>query len=163
MEYQKFENGESQDSENFIIEETPKTFVMDASVCIKWFSSIKEEYAEKAIELRKDYYEKKVYLLAPDLLLYEVTNALSYNPRFSSENVKAAISSLNSMQIKFVKPLAQVLDLAIDIRFLKNISIYDAVYIALSRYIDMQFITADQKLYDRIKDYGNVILLADYR
>ena len=166
MEFQKYENGESQDNrpyiDDFIIAETPITIVMDASVCIKWFSGLKEENVDQATKLRSDFFYKRISIIAPDLLMYEVTNALSYNPKFTSGNVIDAFNSLNSMQIKIIKPIPQVMEIAINIRYKKNISIYDSVYMALSRFINVQFITADKKLYEKVKDLGNTIFLADY-
>lgn len=166
MEYQRFENGESQDNKSYdydsIISEAPATVVMDASVCIKWFSGSKEDNVENAVKLRSDFLYKRIYIIAPDLILYEVANALSYNPKFSERHVINAISSLNSMQIKTIKPIPQVMEIAANIRYKKNISIYDSVYMALSRFINAQFITADKKLYEKVKDLGNTIFLADY-
>jgi len=166
MEFRKYENGESQDNkpyiDDFIIAEAPITIVIDASVCIKWFSSLKEENVDQAVKLRSDFFYKRISIIAPDLLMYEVTNALSYNPKFTSGHVIDAFNSLNSMQIKIIKPLPQVMEIAINIRYKKNISIYDSVYMALSRFINAQFITADKKLYEKVKDLGNTIFLADY-
>ena len=54
------------------------------------------------------------------------------------------------------------MEIAVNIRYKKNISIYDSVYMALSRFINAQFITADKKLYEKVKDLGNTIFLADY-
>jgi predicted nucleic acid-binding protein len=166
MEYQKFGSGVKQDKSpdelDFVIGETPKTFVIDASVCIKWFSSSKEENVDKAIILKNDFFNKNVYLIAPDLLLYEVTNALSYNPLFKRKDVSDAINSLEIMHLKFIKPLQQLLELALGIRFLKNISVYDSVYLALSKFTNSQFITADKKLFNIVNDLGNVIFLANY-
>jgi len=166
MEYQRFESGESQDNktyiDDFIIAETPIAVVIDASVCIKWFSSLKEENVDQAIKLRSDFFYKRIYIIAPDLLIYEITNALSYNPKFTSGHVVEALNSLNSMQIKTIKPIPQVMEIAVNIRYKKNISIYDSVYMALSRFINAQFITADKKLYEKVKDLGNTIFLADY-
>ena len=166
MEFQKYENGESQDNkpynDDFIIAETPITIVIDASVCIKWFSGLKEENVDQAIKLRSDFFYKRIYIIAPDLLMYEVTNALSYNPKFTRGHVVDASNSLNSMQIKIIKPIPQIMEIAVNIRYKKNISMYDSVYMALSRFINAQFITADKKLYEKVKDLGNTIFLADY-
>ena len=166
MEYQKFENGENQDSksyfDDFIIAEAPATFVMDASVCIKWFSGSNEDNVEKAVKLRSDFLYKRIYIIAPDLIFYEVANALSFNPKFSERNVIDAINSLNMMQVRLIKPIQQVMEMAVNLRFQKNITIYDSVYLALSRFINSRFITADIKLFEKIKDLGNTILLADY-
>ena len=43
----------------------------------------------------------------------------------------------------------------------KTISVYDSVYVALANKLDYQFVTADGKLYNSIKDFSYVKLLKD--
>ena len=77
----KLENGASLYDEfgNSIINEVVKTYVIDASVVIKWFSESNEDDLIKAELLRNDYLDRKIYLIAPDILISEISNALSYN------------------------------------------------------------------------------------
>lgn len=70
-------------------------YVIDASVAIKWFSE--EEFTDKAIEIRDNFYKGTVELAAPDLILYEVSNALRFNPNFNEEDVIEAVNSLFDM------------------------------------------------------------------
>jgi len=48
--------------------------VLDASVVLKWF--VNEEDSDKAVRLRKQYYLGEREIVVPDLLLFEVSNAL---------------------------------------------------------------------------------------
>jgi len=43
--------------------------ILDASVVVKWFS--KEEYTEKALEIRGKVRRGEEKVIVPDLLLYE--------------------------------------------------------------------------------------------
>jgi len=52
-------------------------YVLDASVLIKWFSN--EEYTDRALKLRDDFLQGYTELVVPDLLLYEVSNALRWH------------------------------------------------------------------------------------
>jgi predicted nucleic acid-binding protein len=157
-------NGDSNsDSLDFLIRETTKTYVLDASVCVKWFSAEDEEHVEKASAIRAQHRDNKISLVAPDLLVYEITNALSYNPLFDSEKVDEAIQSLYQMDIKFVRPSLTLIAEAISLRFSMEITIYDAIYIALARHINVQCITADRKLFNSINGLSSVIFLGDYR
>jgi len=63
--------------------------VLDASVAVKWFSE--EEYTEKALELRERIRVGKERVIVPDLLLYELANALKYNPYFVSMLMMSAM------------------------------------------------------------------------
>jgi predicted nucleic acid-binding protein len=157
-------NGDrNSDNLDSLVRETTKTYVLDASVCIKWFSPEDEENVEKASVIRAQHKDNKISLVAPDLLVYEITNALSYNPLFDSEKVNKAIQSLYQMDIKFVKPSLILIAEATNLRFLREITIYDAIYIALARYINVQCITADRKLFNSVNGLSSVIFLGDYR
>ncbi len=67
-------------------------YVLDASVVIKWFSE--EEYTDIAVKLRDHFFKGYNELVVPDLLLYEVSNALRYNPNFDETDVVDAVNSL---------------------------------------------------------------------
>lgn len=51
--------------------------VPDSSVVIKWFSD--EDATDKALAIREGYINGKIEIVVPDLLLYEIANALRYN------------------------------------------------------------------------------------
>lgn len=125
-------------------------YVLDASVVIKWFSE--EEYTDKAVKLRDDFFKGENELVVPDLLLYEVSNALRYNPNFDETDVVEAVGSLFDMGISIIVPTLEVIKSSIDIAFSHNITIYDAFYVALAKEIDFALITADSKLYQKTKD-----------
>ena len=63
------------------------------------------------------------------------------------------------MDINILIPLSSTIDRAVKISFFKDITFYDAFYIALAMDLDFAFITADKKLYNKIKDFGFVFLL----
>jgi len=131
--------------------------VLDASIIIKWFT--KEENRDKAIAIRKAFIENEIEIAVPDLILYEISNALKHNPLFTSENVKEAIDSLLEIGIDIIIPIPETIHRAIDIAFSSKISLYDAFYIALALDLGFDFITADKKLYEKTKEYGNILLL----
>jgi predicted nucleic acid-binding protein len=162
MEYQRSENGGNQDKLKFLIKESPKTYIIDASVCIKWFSSRDEDDVVIASSLRTQHMNRNILLAAPDILVYEVVNALAYNPLFDTEKLNMAVKSLYEMGIKFVRPYVEILVESSKLHFSKKITIYDSIYIALAKYINAQYITADEKLFEKVKSIGNVILLRDY-
>ncbi len=53
--------------------------VLDSSVIIKWFSE--EEETKKALELREKYINGEIVIAVPDLLVYEIANALRYDKK----------------------------------------------------------------------------------
>ena len=72
-------------------------FVLDSSVVIKWFSD--EEDTDIALELRKSHVKGNANLASPDLIVYEIANALRYNKEISETDVKNSINSLMSIGI----------------------------------------------------------------
>lgn len=134
-----------------------KTLVLDASVIIKWFTQ--EEKREQAINLRENYINGEIEIVVPDLLLYEISNALRFNPNLKEKDIKEAIESLFDIEINIIVPIPEVLQKAVDIAYSKEITIYDASYVALAQMIDFDFITADEKLYEKIRDIENTYLL----
>lgn len=162
MAYQKLGNGENQDKLEFLVKESPKTYVIDASVCIKWFSSRDEEDVNIASLLRKQHMNRNILLMAPDILVYEIVNALAYNPLYDTEKLNMAINSLYGMGISFIRPYMEILYESSKLHFINKITIYDSVYIALAKYINAQFITADEKLFEKVKGIGSIILLKNY-
>jgi len=120
-------------------------YVLDASVLIKWFSD--EEYTDIALKLRDDFFHGNTELVVPDLLLYEVSNALRYNPNFDENDVVDAVDSLYDMGIDIIIPTGEVIRSAINLAFTHDVTIYDAFYAALADEIDFTLITADAKFY----------------
>jgi len=88
----------------------------------------------------------------PDLLLYELSNALKYNPHFDVQDVCDALTSLFDMDIDIVTPLPEIIGAAIELAFEHAITVYDAFYVALAKETGLIFITADKKLYERVRN-----------
>lgn len=66
--------------------------VLDASVIIKWF--IVEEDSDKATYLRKEYMKNLTQIAVPDLMLYELTNALRFNKNITSDKIIMALQAI---------------------------------------------------------------------
>ncbi len=134
-------------------------YVLDASVVIKWFSD--EEYTDIALKLRDDFFNGYNELTVPDLLLYEVSNALRYNPSFDETDVIEAVDSLHDLGISIIVPTGGVIKSAIHLAFTHNVTIYDAFYAALAKAIDFTLITADVKFYRKTKNLGFVKFIGE--
>lgn len=122
--------------------------VLDASVVLKWF--VKEKDSEKADVLRNEYYQGSRDIIVPDLLLYELANALRYHPDFTADEIKEAIDTLFDMGIEIITPTYALLHKSIDISKENNITCYDAVYLALAEDLQVEYVTADEKFYKKL-------------
>ena len=139
------------------MERDSQTIVVDASVVIKWF--IPEADSEKAVKLRDRHIEGSLTLIAPDLLVYEVANALSYYPDLSVDEIKQDLEALLMMDLDLIQPSGGfVSSIAEDARKYA-VSIYDSSYIALAEATSSSLITADRKLYEKAKKAGLALTL----
>ena len=132
-------------------------FVLDTSVLIKWFSN--EEDTDIAVELRDNYVKGNANITCPDLVVYELINALRYNKALTEKDVKDSINSLLSIGINIIVPTRQVVESAIAIAFQHEITVYDAYFVALAKELNFTYITADEKLYSKIKKLSFVKFL----
>jgi predicted nucleic acid-binding protein len=139
--------------------ERPKKIVIDASVVIKWYNI--EQHTEKALAIREDYIKQKIDLVAPYLLLYEVGNALRYNPDFGLDDVKSAIRDLLAMQISFRLLDEKAGQDAVELAYKFGLTFYDVSYVILSRVENCPLYTADDKLLSRAED-ESIIHLENY-
>ncbi len=133
--------------------------ILEASVVVKWFSE--EEYTDKALAIREKIRVGEERVLVPDLLLYELANALKYNPSFDANDVSDALTSIFDMDLDIVTPIPEIINSAVTLAFEHNITVYDAFYIALAKEIELTFITADRRLSERVSSLDFVKFIGD--
>ena len=137
-----------------------KKFVLDTSVVVKWFSG-DEDDAEHANKLRRQIQEGLCVITIPDLLFYELANALRHNPNFTAEDVRVALDSVFDMEFDIRKVDSSVIANAIDIAFKFNVTVYDAYFLALSQLESKPFVTADYKFTGRTKGFKDIVNLTE--
>jgi len=131
--------------------------VSDASVVVKWF--IQEEHSDKALKLRDMHVNGEVYITAPELLPFEVLNALKYSGLFKLEELKIAAISLSSYGIELYSLEGKLAEKALEIAVERDITVYDAAYIALAQELNTILYTADRKLIRKVgKKYSEIVL-----
>ena len=133
--------------------------VVDSSVCIKWFCL--EEETDKALFLRESYIKGTKILAIPDLILYEVAYALRHNKKVQEHDVQEAVESMFKLGVDIIVPTTEMLNSAITLAFAFNITVYDAVFLALADILSFECITADEKLYQKTKTLGYIRKLED--
>ncbi len=124
--------------------------VVDASVAVKWLSE--EEGTQAALKLREEHIEGTTILSAPDLLLYELANALRYKPDFDDEKAAQALSDLIDLQIDLINPGRELLQQSIEDAYLYDTTVYDSCYLALGELMGIEVYTSDRKFYEKAKE-----------
>lgn len=89
-------------------------------------------------------------IYVPDLLTYEIANVLRFKPDLSQGQVQAALNSLYDMQIRIVKGSREVIKEAIRLAYLYDVTVYDAAFVAIAENLNAPFITADDKLSQKL-------------
>lgn len=136
-------------------------YVLDSSVLVKWFSPYDEEHRSKALSLLNLYKEGKIDLYIPELAIYEVSNALRYNKNFNESEVKDILKFLMNLELSTVNLSEDIVNKSLGISYEDNITVYDAIFIALSNVLKIPLITANPK-HLKAKAGRNIILLQEF-
>ncbi len=139
---------------------SPK-YVVDASVVVKWFSQFEED-ADSSEKLLNSHIKGASILMSSSLILYEVCNALRFNPNLGKEDVLRAAINLLKLELELVD-FSEVFEPAVELAFSRGITIYDAVYVAVSQARHIPLVTADYKLLAKLKDIPLVLPLKEMK
>jgi predicted nucleic acid-binding protein len=124
--------------------------VVDSSVAVKWFSE--EEDTDKALLLKERHVRGLARLWASDLLYHEVANALRFKPAYDESRLMAAVESLFDLHLNVHRTDAKILSRASSIALNGEVTVYDAVPVALAEMKSTVCITSDELTqYKRLK------------
>ncbi len=137
-----------------------RMLVLDASIIAKWYN--KEEYSDKAIEIREKYIDGLLDIKEPALILYEVSNAIYKNDQLNIEDAMKAVESLMrlieaTIEIPSNEDAKEMMKIA---RSLK-ISFYDSSYIQIAKKYNAKLITADDEMYRKAKKLIEITHIKD--
>mgnify|MGYP001614629008 CR=1 FL=1 len=117
--------------------------VVDASVVVKWF--LDEEGSKEALQLRSEHISGKISLVVPDLLFLEVLNALRYKGG-TQKTLAEANRALWDIQFHIEKNSSFLMEKAAVLALEYNLSLYDALYLALALLYGCPLVTVDSAL-----------------
>ena len=122
--------------------------VVDASLAFKWL--VEEDDSDKADAILDDWSRRGIMLAEPNLMAFEVVNALHARVRRGELSVMQAAglleSRISSVVELFNPPILhrRALELASDLGLG---AAYDAHYLALAEHLDCEMWTADERFY----------------
>lgn len=132
--------------------------LVDSSVAVKWFS--REAETERALRLRDQHVKGTRRLWVSDLLYHEVANALRYKPSFDREKLHQAIDSLFGLHLNTWPVDERLLRQAATLAYQGNVTLYDAVPVALAEMMRTVCVTADETTqFKRLKAEGSPVVL----
>jgi predicted nucleic acid-binding protein len=143
------------------LEKSP-VFILDASVAVKWY--VKEEMRDIALRLREDFVSDLIELEAPNLILYELGNALRHHPGSTAIDCAEAVRQLRNIGIILHDLDDNLIDMTATLSYNENITFYDAAYVALAKTLGTKLITADASLFEElsVESKSTIMLLNRY-
>ena len=122
-----------------------KNFILDTSVIVARL--LEEKVSNSDISHYLDlFYQKKIHFFSPPIITTEVGNTLKsavLSWRINPDKAHAILKHFMKLPIKFSSPDPQkILQLSIS----KELSFYDATYLALSEKLHLPLLTLDKKL-----------------
>ena len=132
--------------------------VLDASVILKWIFD-DEAGVEPAARWKDAHVSGHEIVAVPDLLFYEIGNVLTTKTRLSEAAIAEAFTLLWDFSLERFDLGSEEFQGCLVLSSKYRITLYDAAYIELSRWLKGTFVTADKKLYGKVKSIGSVELL----
>jgi predicted nucleic acid-binding protein len=122
--------------------------IVDASVILR--ALFPDEAQVNAQMIIRDHVTGRVRLKAPDLVIYEVTNAVwqaERRGRTTREQTRQIINAIEGLQIEIL-PMKWGEMLPMARRYER--SVYDAAYLSLAEKLSEPLVTGDERLYNAV-------------
>jgi predicted nucleic acid-binding protein len=136
---------------------------VDTSVAVKWYVERGESDAKQARRIRELFQEGQCILQAPQLLLFEIANALLLSRRLKATAVLEALNHVRELDIDLQPFSWATLAKAVEIASSCGVTVYDSYFLALASESDGILVTADEVFLRRTRSYRNVVSLAALR
>lgn len=137
----------------------PKSIVLDSSVVVKWLNKDNEPNFSQAQKILIDLESNKIQVYLPELVKYEVGNALLYK-KLLLPQAKANLTPLYLLPISWEVETPNQSELTLSYAAQYKITYYDACFLSLTKLLSAELITANPK-HQKISGL-RVIRLEDY-
>lgn len=138
-------------------------YVIDTSVAIKWYLEKEEADVTRAHDLLDHFGRGECIISAPQLLLFEIANALTTAHKLPIPAVMEAITHTRQLGID-LRPLEwATFAKAIEIAAACGATIYDSYFLALALETGSILVTADDAFLKRARGYPGIMHLRQLR
>lgn len=124
--------------------------VIDASVVSKLFLPL-EKHRQKSKEILRRHLQKLDDIIVPDLLHYEVANALATKTSLPLAKILKDLSRFEIYNFSIEHLTIKDMQEASKLSRKYKVSVYDAAYAVLAREKKCDLITADEKFVEQVK------------
>jgi predicted nucleic acid-binding protein len=122
-----------------------RTLVIDSSIALRWFFS--EPDSDRARSLLLDYQLGELKVIAPDMILSELTNAVWWkqvNHKLTTQDGRSVLDTFRDLHIRLV-PTVELIEQAYWLATTTQQNVFDMLYIALARREKCHYITANDQ------------------
>ena len=133
-----------------------QSIILDTSIVIKWF--YEEEDWESADKLLEDISFTKRAIIVPRLFFYELGNVL-LSKKADNEKVQFVQKQLQELNLTVKDIQSNSITSIHSLARVYSLSFYDATYVFHMQQEQCAFITADKKLYGKLKNKFSKIKL----
>jgi len=130
-----------------------KRIVIDASVVLKWYL-IDESWSKAAHEILERFVFQELYILAPNLLEYEVLNGLHIageRGRIEQKMLIMAVEAFLGLGID-LRDISSNYEKVLHFSTVYDLTVYNSSYLELASTEGIELVTADEKLYNKLKN-----------
>jgi predicted nucleic acid-binding protein len=138
-------------------------YVLDTSVAVKWFADEGGVEQAKAVQLFEAFEQGHCELRAPELLFFEIANALKYSYKLSSSTILESLNALQKLKIEVESLNWPTLRKAVEIASTCGAAIYDSYFLAVAIGTESILITADHAFLRRARHMPNILDLRLFR
>jgi predicted nucleic acid-binding protein len=136
--------------------------VVDSSIVFKWYRQPgDEEYVPQAVSILEHHLHGDLEVHVPDLLFYELGNILLFKEKFASKDALSILKETFELALQIHPIDLPLAEEAFQYAQGHGISFYDASFVALSHLLETSFITADKKLFAKLKSLPTAIFLGN--
>ncbi len=132
--------------------------VVDSSVAFKWLHRLEESNVDAANALLNEHEWGSVLITAPAGLYAELANALRYSS-LPQADVLDLVDTLGEYRIELVPATPARLGAAIRLSYRYDMSVYDALFLALAEELGCPLFTADRRAFAGIDSSVDIRLL----
>lgn len=124
--------------------------IVDASVIYKWLIDEDEPATTISRSILDAFLNKKLNIVVPDILLYELGNIFSFKTKLEESDIRLVWEKFILFHLPGYTPNAEFIKRTIDFSKKYRVSVYDASYAVLAMGKKCNLITADEKFVKQV-------------
>ena len=130
-------------------------WVVDTSVAAKWYFNDEKDYAQAQTVLTGLILSPNSYFV-PDLFYTELAAVLVKKSAGDQDFTQRALDLVFRLGMRTIPTGGDLLKEAVAISCNTKMSVYDAIYLTVSDFINARWITADRQAYRKVIDDHNL-------